>query len=152
MCPGITAKKKNKIKTECKAANTNPFRRTFLKLKDKDNNSTLVYSTGLGRMCPSCGKQSDTCTCKKEKNNPAKADGNVRVERSTKGRKGKGVCLIKGIPFEDAQLNALAKQLKQLCGTGGTIKNSVIEIQGDHREMLVKELNKLGYNAKKAGG
>lgn len=87
----------------------------------------------------------------KEKNNPAKADGNVRVERSTKGRKGKGVCLIKGIPLEGAQLKELAKQLKQLCGTGGTIKNSVIEIQGDHEDMLIEELNKLGYNAKKAG-
>jgi len=120
-------------------------------LKDRDNTSKLVYSTELGLICPSCKKQSNTCTCRK-KNNPAKADGNVRVERSTKGRKGKGVCLIKGIPLEGPQLKALAKQLKQLCGTGGTIKNSVIEIQGDHRNMLVEELNKLGYKAKKAGG
>ena len=120
-------------------------------MKNRDNNSKLVYSTELDRICPSCKKQSDTCTSR-EKSSPAKADGTVRVERSTKGRKGKGVCLIKGIPLEGAQLKALAKQLKQVCGTGGTIKNSVIEIQGDHRDMLVEELNKLGYKAKKAGG
>ena len=103
-------------------------------------------------MCPSCGKQSDKCKCKKKKNNPTKGDGKVRVERSTKGRKGKGVSLISGIPLEGAQLKELAKKLKQKCGTGGTIKNGVIEIQGDHRDMLVEELNKLGYKAKKAGG
>ena len=121
-------------------------------MKDRDNNSRLVYSTGFGRMCPSCGEQSDKCQCKKRKNNPTRGDGEVRVEISTKGRRGKGVSLISGIPLEGVRLEELAKKLKQRCGTGGTIKNSVIEIQGDHRDVLVEELNKLGYKAKKAGG
>ncbi len=120
-------------------------------MKDRDNNSRLVYSTWFGRMCPSCGEQSDKCQCKNKKNNPAKGDGEVSVEMSTKGRKGKGVSLISGIPLEGVQLKELAKELKQKCGTGGTIKNSVIEIQGDHRDVLVEELNKLGYKTKKAG-
>ena len=119
-------------------------------MKDRDNNSRLVYSTGFGRMCPSCGEQSDKCQCKK--NNPAKGDGEVKVERSTKGRRGKDVSLISGIPLEGARLKELAKELKQMCGTGGTIKNGVIEIQGDHRDVLVEVLNKLGYKTKKAGG
>ncbi len=121
-------------------------------MKDSDNNSGLVYSTGFGRMCPSCGKQSDKCQCKKEKNNPARGDGEVRVERSVKGRKGKCVSLIRGLSLEGIQLKELAKKLKQKCGSGGTIKSSVIEIQGDHRDILIEELNKLGYKAKKAGG
>ena len=121
-------------------------------MNDRDNNSRLVYSTGFGRMCPSCGEQSDKCQCKKKINNPGNGDGKVRVERSTCGRKGKGVSLISGIPLEGKQLKELAKELKQRCGTGGTIKNGVIEIQGDHRDVLVEELNKLGYKAKKVGG
>ncbi|MEW6616072.1 MAG: translation initiation factor Sui1 [Thermodesulfobacteriota bacterium] len=121
-------------------------------MKDRDNNSRLVYSTELGRMCPSCGEKSDKCQCKKKKNNHGNGDGKVRVERSTKGRKGKGVSLISGIPLEGEQLKELAKKLKQICGTGGTIKDSIIEIQGDHRDILIEELNMLGYKAKKAGG
>lgn len=103
-------------------------------------------------MCPSCGKQPAKCKCKKIKNNIPKEDGEIRVERSIKGRKGKGVSLISGLPLETTQLKELAKKLKQKCGTGGTIKNCVVEIQGDHRDLLVEELNKLGYKAKKIGG
>ncbi|MFH2012068.1 MAG: translation initiation factor Sui1 [Pseudomonadota bacterium] len=121
-------------------------------MKDRDNNSRLIYSTEFGRICPSCGEQSDKCQCKKKQNNPGNGDGIIRVERSTKGRKGKGVSLISGIPLEGVQLKELAKKLKQKCGTGGTIKDGIIEIQGNHRDLLVEELNKLGYKAKKAGG
>jgi translation initiation factor 1 len=74
------------------------------------------------------------------------------VERSTKGRKGKGVTLITGLPLENDSLKELAKKLKQKCGTGGTVKNGIIEIQGDHRQLLAEHLNLLGYKAKKAGG
>jgi len=74
------------------------------------------------------------------------------VERSTKGRKGKGVTLITGLPLEGQSLKELAKRLKQKCGTGGAIKNGVIEIQGDHRDLLTEHLNSLGYKAIKAGG
>lgn len=82
-------------------------------MKDRDNNSRLVYSTGFGRMCPSCGEQSDKCQCKKRKNNPTKGDGEVRVEISTKGRRGKGVSLISGIPLEGVRLKELAKNLNK---------------------------------------
>jgi len=81
-----------------------------------------------------------------------KGDGIVRISRQTKGRKGKGVSVITGIPLSSEKLEALAKQLKQRCGAGGTVKDGVIEIQGDHRDVLVLELKKLGYAAKLAGG
>ena len=72
--------------------------------------------------------------------------------RETKGRKGKGVSLITGVPLNDNDLRTLAKQLKQKCGSGGTVKNGVIEIQGDHRDTLMAELKKKGYTVKKSGG
>ena len=76
----------------------------------------------------------------------------VRVSRQTKGRKGSGVSLITGVPLGEAELKNLAKQLKKNCGSGGTVKNGVIEIQGDHRVTLVKTLINLGYKTKQAGG
>ena len=79
-------------------------------------------------------------------------DGIVRIQRETKGRKGKGVTLINGVPLAGAELKQLAKKLKQKCGTGGTIKNGVIEIQGDHRDLLLAELTQLGWKVKIAGG
>ncbi|MCP3926479.1 MAG: translation initiation factor Sui1 [Desulfobacterales bacterium] len=118
----------------------------------RDSNSELVYSTEFGDICPKCGKQNKKCKCQKKKASAPKGDGKVRVERSTKGRKGKGVSLITGLPLEDRELKDLAKKLKQKCGTGGAVKDGVIEIQGDHREFLVEELIKLGFKAKKSGG
>ena len=76
----------------------------------------------------------------------------MRVSRQTKGRKGSGVCLITGVPLGEAELKKLGKQLKKKCGSGGTVKNGVIEIQGDHRQLLADLLTKLGYKAKLAGG
>lgn len=76
----------------------------------------------------------------------------VRVSRQTKGRKGSGVCLITGVPLDAAELKQLAKQLKQKCGSGGTVRDGVIEIQGDHRAVLIETLTGLGYRAKLAGG
>jgi translation initiation factor 1 len=121
-------------------------------MKHRDHNTRLVYSTESSGLCSTCGKQPAKCKCENKKNNLPKGDGNVRVTRSTKGRKGKGVSLISGLSLEDASLKELAKKLKQKCGTGGTVKNGVVEIQGDCRDLLVEELNKLGFNAKKAGG
>jgi translation initiation factor 1 len=90
---------------------------------------------------------------KKQKQQPKqKNDGVVRVGRETKGRKGAGVTVITGIPTHPEGLKQIAKELKQKCGTGGTVKNGVIEIQGDLRDMLVKELSARGYTVKKAGG
>ena len=110
----------------------------------------LVYSTDRGRICPGCGHPATQCCCSKP-SGPV-GDGIVRISRETKGRKGSGVCLISGLPLSGDDLKKLAKQLKQRCGTGGSIKNGVIEIQGDHREVLQAELAKQGYKAKLAGG
>ncbi|SHI93884.1 translation initiation factor 1 (eIF-1/SUI1) [Malonomonas rubra DSM 5091] len=115
------------------------------------NNSTQVYSCETGRLCPKCGKAAKKCVCKQQTNTP-KGDGIVRIQRETKGRKGKGVTLITGVPLAGEELKKLAKSLKQKCGTGGTIKNGVIEIQGDHRDLLLAELQQKGWAVKKAGG
>lgn len=76
----------------------------------------------------------------------------VRVGRETKGRAGKGVTVITGLPLAPAQLEELARQLKRRCGSGGTVRSGTIEIQGDHRDTLVAELIALGYAAKRSGG
>lgn len=110
----------------------------------------LVYSTDRGRICPGCVNQAGNCC--RGKNNRPQGDGIVRISRETKGRKGSGVSLISGLPVDGGELKKLAKQLKQKCGSGGSIKNGVIEIQGDHREVLRKELEKQGYKVKLAGG
>jgi len=114
-------------------------------------NSTTVYSTEHGRICPGCGKPAASCACSKKKAAP-RGDGIVRIGRETKGRKGKGVTVITGVPLDDDGLLNLAKQLKQKCGTGGTVKDGVIEIQGDQREQLVEMLTKQGYKVKTIGG
>ncbi|UZE94829.1 translation initiation factor Sui1 [Alkalimarinus alittae] len=111
----------------------------------------LVFSTEFGKMCPGCGESVSRCRCN-EKSGIEAGDGVVRVSRETKGRKGKGVTLITGVPLEAKELKDLAKNLKQKCGVGGAIKDRVIEIQGDHRERLVEELKKYGWVVKKAGG
>jgi translation initiation factor 1 len=76
----------------------------------------------------------------------------VRVAREVSGRGGKGVAVISGLPLAPAALEELATRLKKLCGAGGAVKDGTIEIQGDHRDRLVAELRKLGYDAKRAGG
>jgi translation initiation factor 1 len=109
-----------------------------------------VYSTDPGLACPGCGHPAGQCCCSK-KSSPA-GDGIVRISRETKGRKGNGVSLIFGLPLDEDGLKKLARQLKQKCGTGGSIKNGVIEIQGDHRESLKDELSRQGFKVKLAGG
>ena len=112
----------------------------------------IVYSTRHGKMCPKCGAPAASCTCSRRKEAVALSDGIVRVHRETKGRKGKGVTLISGVPLSGVALGELAKELKQRCGSGGTVKEGVIEIQGDHRDVLVGELEKRGWKVKRAGG
>jgi translation initiation factor 1 len=117
-----------------------------------NKNSRLVYSDDLGRICPECGHTIPNCRCNKKQTNRSKGDGIVRIQRETKGRKGKGVTLITGIPFAGEELKALVKTLKQRCGSGGTIKHGVIEIQGDHRDLLLNLLQEKGWKIKKIGG
>ncbi len=102
--------------------------------------SRLVYSTDMGRIKQTTAEP------------VIETDGIVRIRRETKGRKGKGVTTVSGTGLAEAQLKTLAKQLKQKCSTGGTIKDGVIEIQGDHRDTLKSELEKLGHRVKLAGG
>lgn len=104
-------------------------------------NSRLVYSTDQGRI-------TDKPTAKV----PNPSDGIVRLHKESKGRGGKGVTLIKGIPLVANDLKTLAKELKQICGTGGTVKDGIIEIQGEQREKLKAALEKKGYTVKIAGG
>ena len=111
----------------------------------------LVYSTDAGRTCPGCGHPVRQCCCSKNTEKKP-ADDVVRVKRQTKGRKGNGVSLIEGLALDESELKKLGKELKKKCGSGGTVKNAIIEIQGDHRDILVKHLIQLGYKAKLAGG
>ncbi|HHX83489.1 MAG TPA: stress response translation initiation inhibitor YciH [Pseudomonadaceae bacterium] len=134
------------------------------------SSSRPVYSTDQGRLCPECGQATSACRCRKAasaskstsksagKTGGATAgarpagDGIVRVSRETKGRKGKGVTLVTGLQLPEAELKQLGSALKQLCGTGGTVKDGVIEIQGDQRDRLVAWLEQQGHKVKKAGG
>ena len=117
-------------------------------MKSKTNkNKGVVYSTELGKVCPECGNPVSTCICGK-RIPVIPNDGIVRISRETKGRKGSGVSLITGIALDDNDLKKLARQFKKKCGTGGTVKSGVIEIQGDHRDVLKDVLSKLGYAVK----
>ena len=110
----------------------------------------LVYSTDSGRMCPACRMPIAQCACGKQQV-VASGDGIVRVSRETKGRGGKAVTLVKGVALDAAALTALCKQLKAACGSGGTVKDGVIEVQGDHIDKLVAWLAKAGHTVKRAG-
>jgi translation initiation factor 1 len=103
-------------------------------------------------MCPVCNRMITACRCKRSVPGVAPSDGIVRVSRSTKGRKGKGVTIITGVPLAGDDLKKLAKQLKAACGAGGALKDGTIEIQGDHRDALVEALQAKGWTVKRAGG
>jgi translation initiation factor 1 len=119
--------------------------------------SRTVYSTGLGRLCPECTRPLADCRCRRSKPAaPAPAvppgQARVRVGRETAGRKGKGVTVVTGLPLAGDALDELATRLKKRCGSGGTVVDGVIEIQGDHRDTVIAELEKLGYAPKRSGG
>ncbi len=115
------------------------------------NRDRIVYSTDYGRGCPNCRRAVSECVC--PKGTPGKTgDGIVRVSRETQGRKGKGVTVITGLGLATKDLEALATQLKKRCGSGGTVNPDRIEIQGDHRDLLVSELTRLGRTVKRVGG
>jgi translation initiation factor 1 len=112
---------------------------------------SLVYSSEHGKICSGCLRQTKECRCLKHQKDPV-SDGIVRLSRQTKGRKGKGVTIITGLALGNRNLQSLARELKQKCGCGGTVKEGIIEIQGDHRDVLVRELSEKGYRVKKSGG
>jgi translation initiation factor 1 len=117
----------------------------------KATSGGLVYSTESGRMCPTCRRPIADCICKAAPARPP-GDGIVRVSRETKGRGGKAVTLVRGVALDDAALGALGKRLKAACGAGGTVKDGVIEVQGDHCERVIESLRKEGWQVKRAGG
>ncbi|WED29279.1 stress response translation initiation inhibitor YciH [Vibrio sp. DW001] len=102
---------------------------------------SLVYSTEIGRIKP-----------EEQKVNRPTGDGIVRIQKQTKGRKGKGVCIVTGLDFDDTALKLVAAELKKVCGCGGSVKDGTIEIQGDNREKIKAHLEKKGFTVKLAGG
>jgi translation initiation factor 1 len=111
----------------------------------------IIYSTGMGSLCPNCRRPVRDCVCPKGAPGAAKPAA-VRVGREIKGRAGKGVTTVTGLPMSLSDIASLAAKLKKRCGSGGTVRDGVIEIQGDHRDAIVAELAKLGWPAKKSGG
>lgn len=106
-----------------------------------NDDSVLVFSTDSGRIKPSAHAQP-----------LPEGDGIVRIRRETKGRKGKGVITLTGLMLEAPELKKLAKDLKKLCGCGGSVKDGIIEIQGDNREVIKAFLEKKAFKVKLAGG
>ena len=114
---------------------------SMLQRKERSNVMTLVYSTETGRIKP-----------EEQKVQRAAGDGIVRIQRQTKGRKGKGVCMVSGLDLDDGPLKLLAAELKKVCGCGGAVKDGIIEIQGDNRDKIKAHLEKKGFTVKLAGG
>ena len=120
-------------------------------MKNKESGRGVVYSTEHGRMCPACGKPVSECLCRQK--SAVRSDGGiVRVGLETKGRRGKDVTVVTGVPLDEAGLRELGRQLKAKCGSGGTVKDGIIEIQGDHRVKLTEDLKNMGWTVKSAGG
>ena len=120
----------------------------------REQNRT-VYSTEFGRFCPDCGLPQEKCTCKtkgKSKISSARQDGIIRVRLERKGRGGKSVTVVEGLPQQVDLLKNTTTELKKTCGSGGALKNGMIEIQGDVREIVANYLRKKGYPVKIAGG
>jgi len=119
----------------------------------------LVYDSAVGRVdsCPSCGKRRDRCSCATPRTaqSPPPAvprDGVVRIMRDRKNRGGKVVTVVAGLPVAGAGLAQVAADLKRACGTGGTVKGDLVEVQGDHRDRIADLLRQRGYTVKLAGG
>ena len=111
-----------------------------------------VYSTRHGKLCPTCEQPLAGCACAQGRASGGGSDGIVRVRRETKGRRGKTSTVVTGLPGDRAALTQLAKHLKRRCGSGGTAKAGVVEIQGDHVDLVITELRARGLTVKRAGG
>ncbi len=112
-----------------------------------------VYSTEHGRLCPQCGQAKSACRCAQQAKAAAPAgDGIVRISRETKGRKGKGATVVRGLGLSVDELKVLAKALKQQLSTGGSVKGFDLEFQGDQRDRLKGLLEARGFRVKLAGG
>ena len=112
----------------------------------------LVYSTETGRTCPVCRQAVGACQCRKASSSVPLGDGRVRVSRESQGRGGKVVTVVRGLALDGDALLALGRQLKAACGTGGTVKDGAVEVQGDHVERVMVVLAGLGHQVKRSGG
>jgi translation initiation factor 1 len=129
-------------------------------MNSRSTTGGLVYSTESGRMCPVCCKPIAQCECKRgqgagiagQARNDKPLDGVVRVSRETKGRGGKAVTIVRGLALDAVALVKLAQQLKAACGSGGTVKDGAIEVQGDHCDKVIALLQAQGHTVKRAGG
>lgn len=121
-------------------------------MKSRSSIGGLVYSTDAGRMCPGCRKPVAHCSCSTAAVAPSPSDGIVRISRETKGRGGKAVTVVRGLAMDAAGLEDLARQLKAACGSGGTAKDGVVEVQGDHGDKITALLMARGHKVKRAGG
>lgn len=119
--------------------------------KHPSSDRPTVYTTEAGRICAGCGHPVAACTCRQKKSIPS-GDGIARVRRELKGRKGKTVTTITGLALDETALRSLLSDLKRLCGTGGTLKDGILELQGDHRDAVFNELKKRSLPVKLAGG
>lgn len=120
-------------------------------MKSRSPTGGLVYSTDSGRMCPACRQAIAQCACSKSAP-VATGDGIVRISRETKGRGGKAVTVVRGLALDAAALDTVAKQLKAACGSGGTAKDGVVEVQGDHGDKIAAWLTGRGHQVKRSGG
>lgn len=121
-------------------------------MKSRSSLGGLVYSTDSGRMCPACRKAVSLCVCSTSAPIPPASDGIVRISRETKGRGGKVVTVVRGLAMDLAALEKMARQLKAACGSGGAVKDGVVEVQGDHCDKVLALLAAQGFKVKRAGG
>ncbi len=123
----------------------------------RSTDKPVVYDSDYGRICPNCHKPEQGCTCRQkstarpQQRAIPKADGIVRVSRDRRNRRGKTVTVITGV-VGGPGADEVAGTLKRLCGSGGTVKDGIIEIQGDHRDLVLSKLTEMGFKAKLAGG
>jgi translation initiation factor 1 len=120
--------------------------------KSKESDYRIVYTTEEGAVCPECKRPQAKCGCAEARKMAVKGDGNVRVRRETNGRGGKTVTTIMGLALNQVELQALLPELKRVCGAGGAMKDGTLEIQGDHCDLVLRELDRRGIKAKRAGG
>jgi translation initiation factor 1 len=130
-----------------------PVERTQEGITTSMNDSRLVYSTEPGRVAKKRSKSKQSVSKGQKSNRAADLqDGIIRIRREVKGRKGKQVTVVSGLPTTDDSLKRAAARLKRTCGSGGSIKDGCVIIQGDHRDKVLSELRKQGYSVKMAGG
>lgn len=116
--------------------------------KKSSENSRLVFSTTTGRICPECANPVKECLCKQKKSDQIPGDGIVRIRREVKGRRGKTVTAISGVPLNNSGLDQLASELKRKCGVGGSVKDKIIILQGDQRSKITPLLKAKGFTVR----